>query len=162
MIFSIGSLILNLVFKAIPGLSSTYAKHRESMAVQDTKRQGIWSNTLLNAANIDVENRKLAMQERANTPGLMFLYYMVLGPPILYYLMYWADTIFAGQIWEINLYFFTIPIWDWEEYVLEKAPADLAEMGKWIIGIFIGGNTAVIGVVKGASALKAAGLLKGR
>lgn len=162
MIISIITMLITGVFKMVPGLASTYTKHRESMAVQDTKRQGIWSDTLLSAANIDVENRKLAMQERSNSPMLMRMYVVLLFFPILYYTMYWMDTIFAGQVWEINLYFFTIPIWDWEKYVLKAAPPDLAEMGKWLIGIFVGGNTAVNGIVKGAVALKASGIIKGR
>jgi hypothetical protein len=35
-------------------------------------------------------------------------------------------------------------------------------MGQWLIGIFIGGQTAVAGVVKGAKALKLAGLFTGK
>lgn len=162
MIFSIISMVFTGIFKLVPGLAGTYTSYKRDIAVQETERQGMWSQALVHAAQTDVENRKIAAAERANSPMLMFLYFLILIGPILYYMLFWFDTIFANQVWELDLYFFTIPIWDWQAYELTRAPDRLEEMGVWLIGIFVGGNTAVNGVVKGARALQLGGLLKGR
>lgn len=146
------------IFKLVPGLAQGWLNHKKSQAIQQTSRQEIWSDALVTAAHADVEHRKVAAQERANSPWLMRLYINIVFWPSLYYTVWWMDTIFAGQVWTI----FGWTIFDWGEFVLPAAPARLEEMGQWIIGIFIGGNTAVVGVVKGAKALRAIGMFKGQ
>ena len=150
--------LLSGVFRLAPGLAKSYLDHRKNESVQQTARQGTWAGALTNAAEADVEHRRIAAQERANSPWLMALYVNIILWPSLYYTMFWADTIFAGQVWTL----FGWTIFDWEAYELKAAPARLEEMGRWVIGLFIGGNTAVVGVVKGARALQAAGIFRGR
>lgn len=152
----------NMIIRLFRGIAGPILDHYKSKDIQTTKRQGIWATALIGAANADVENRRLAMQERANSPLLMWIYVMVLIGPVLYYLLFWFDTIFANQIWEIDLWLFTIPIWDWQEYELQRAPERLEDMGRWVIGIFLGATGAVTGIVKGAKALRAAGIFKGK
>ena len=135
--------------KIFRGVSEPILKHYQSKSIQETKRQGIWAKTLVEAAKADVENRRTAAQERANSPSLMIVYLLILIGPVLYYLLFWFDTIFADQVWSI----FGWTIWDWSVFELTRAPVRLEEMGLWIIGIFIGGNTAVAGVIKGAKIL---------
>jgi len=135
--------------KLFRGVSGPILAHYQSKDVQETTRQGIWATALVNAANADVENRKTAALERAASPTLMFVYILILFGPVLYYLLFWLDTIFTNQIWTVAGW----TIWDWSTFELTRAPQRLEEMGKWIIGIFIGGNTAVAGVIKGAKIL---------
>ena len=135
--------------KIFRGVSGPILKHYQSKELQETARQGIWAKTLVEAAQADVENRKIAAKERAGSPSLMFIYLMILFGPVLYYLLFWLDTIFGTQVWTI----LGFELWDWGQFELARAPARLEEMGKWVIGIFIGGNTAVAGVIKGAKIL---------
>lgn len=152
----------NTFLKVFRGIAGPILDHYKSKDIQVTQRQGLWAGALINAAQADVKNRELAQAERANNPWMMFVYFLILIGPVLYYFMFWMDTIFADQVWAINLYFFEINIWNWKEYELTRAPARLEDMGKWIIGIFIGGGAAVAGVVKGAKVLSAAGIFKGK
>lgn len=156
------SLIAKGLFGIIPGMADSYMKNQQNMAVQGTKRSGIWATALTDAAQADIENRKTAAAERSSSPFIMALYILAMIGPVTYYLMFWMDTIFANQVWSIPLYFTDIVIWDWTTYELQRAPDRLEEMGAWLIGVLVGANTAMVGVVKGAKALGNLGFFKGK
>lgn len=154
---SIGASAIVKIFRGIAGPILEHYQHKDR---QETERMGIWSNALVRASEADVDLRRIAAQERANNPALMVIYVLILIGPVTYYLLFWMDTIFADQRWAINLYLFEIPIWDWTTFEVARAPERLEEMGKWIIGIFLGAGTASAGVVKGAKILRAAKMFR--
>ena len=127
-----GASIFIKVFKGVAQPVLDYYKDKD---VAETTRQGTWSAALVKAAEIDVENKKIAVAERAGTPILMLLYVVLVVMPLLYYTLFWADTIFQFE-------------WD-----LPRAPARLEEFGQYILITFLGGGSAVFGVVKGAKIL---------
>jgi hypothetical protein len=145
--------IAKAVFGVVPGLATSYMKHQENRAIQGTKRQQVWAQSVTIAAQTDVENRKVAAQERMNHPILLAMYVLVLAGPVLYYLVFWMDTIFAGQDWGFI---------NWGSFNLPRAPARLEEMGVNIINVFIGGTVAVGGVTKTAKILANSGLFRGK
>lgn len=132
----------NIFVKLFKGAADSILEYYESKDTQETLRQGTWAHALVNAAKADVENRKVAAAERAGSPLMMTLYFLVVFPPIMYYGLFWADTIFQFS-------------WD-----LPRAPSRLEEFGQSILTIFIGGGTAVAGVVKGAKILSNAGIFR--
>lgn len=160
--FTILSMVFGGVFKLLPGLADSYFKAQQAAGVQGTKRTNAVTRALVHAAEIDVENRTVAAQERKDHPVLLWLYMLVLIGPILYYLMFWGDTIFGNQVWAINLYFFQVPLIDWTTYELTRAPDRLEEFGRDLILLFVGGSVAVNGVVKGVKEIGKTGLFKGK
>lgn len=146
------------IVKLFRGIAGPILQHYQAKDKQTTDRQGIWAKALVGAAHADVENRKTAAAERASNPILMGIYIMIMFPPALYWFLFWMDTIFSGQTWTI----FGWTIMDWATWNLPSAPKRLEAMGQEVLIVFIGGTSAVYGVVKGAKVLGAAGIFKGK
>lgn len=132
-----------MIVKVFRGISGPIFDHFKNKSVQETNRQGIWANALSRAAEADVEHRRLAQQERAANPIVMFLFLNIIGWPTLYWSLFWADTIFQFA-------------WD-----LPRAPERLEEYGKQVIQWGFGFGATSYGIIRSAKALKGAGIFKG-
>jgi len=132
----------NIFVKVFRGVAQPILDHYKSKDVAISARQGTWAGALVTAAQADVENRKTAVAERAGSPIIMSMYVILVVMPLLYYTLFWADTIFQFE-------------WD-----LPRAPARLEEFGQYILITFLGGGSAVFGIVKGAKVLANAGMFR--
>jgi len=129
--------------KLFRGVAGPVLDHYKEKEVQETARQSTWAQALVKAAEADVVNRKTAAEERAGNPWLMTLYINIVFWPMMYWTLFWLDTIFSG------LPFFNT--WD-----LPRAPERLEEFGQYVIVTFLGGGSAVFGITKGAKILRSA------
>ena len=130
------------IVKIFSGIAQPIVDYYKDKDTQETLRQGTWANALHQAALADVENRKTAAAERAGNPWLMALYINIVFWPMMYYTLFWVDTMFQFE-------------WD-----LARAPSRLEEFGQYILITFLGGGSAVFGVVKGAKVLANAGMFR--
>lgn len=151
----IASFSAGAIVKVFKGISGPIFDHYKSEGRIGTQRQGIWASALVQAAQTDVEHRKLAQQERASNPLIMFLFLNIIGWPTLYWSLFWADTIFAEQVWTV----FGFEIWNWVEYELPRAPERLEAYGKEVIQWGFGFGASSYGLIKGAKVLKGSGIL---
>lgn len=149
-----------VIVKLFRGIAGPILEHYQAKDVQVTARQGIWANALVGAAMADVENRRIAAEERGKHPILMALYVGVIAPVVFYWMLFWLDTIFAGQIWRVPWLGWTVM--DWVSWDLPRAPQRLEEMGKEVLVVFLGGGSAVYGVTKAANIMKGSGLFRGK
>ena len=152
------------IFRGVAGPILEHFQHKDR---QVSVRQGTSAAALVSASQADVEHRRLAMQERASNPFLMGIYVMIIIGPALYWFLFWMDTIFAGQVWTLHLeiWGWTLIEWEimnWVTWDLPRAPKRLEEYGKQILMTFIGGGSAVVGMVGAAKALNKAGIFRGK
>jgi hypothetical protein len=132
----------NIFLKVFSGISKPILDYYKDKDTAETIRQGTWAKALVTAAQADVENRKTAQAERASSPIIMMMYVALVVMPLMYYTLFWADTIFQFE-------------WD-----LPRAPQRLEEFGQYILITFLGGGSAVFGIVKGAKVLANAGIFR--
>jgi hypothetical protein len=135
------SLTVNAIIKVFGGISKPILDYYTEKGKTEVAAQGQFQKTLIKAAKIDVENRKLAQQERASSPFVMALYLWVVFWPATYYTLFWMDTIFSQ-----------IPPFTW--FDLPRAPERLEEFGQYILVTFLGGGSAVYGVTKAVRIFK--------
>ena len=138
----IASVGASSIVKVFTGISGPIFKHFQSKDIQETNRQGIWADAMMEAAKADVAHRRLAQRERASNPFIMFMFLNIIGWPTLYWSLFWADTIFQ---------------FDWD---LPRAPERLEAYGKEVIQWGFGFGASTYGIIKGARVLKGAGLFR--
>lgn len=123
------------------GISKPILDYYQEKGKTEVAAQGQFQATLIKAAQLDVENRKLAAAERASSPWVMGLYLWIVFWPAAYYTAFWMDTIFSQ-----------IPPFTW--FDLPRAPERLEEFGQYILVTFLGGGSAVYGVTKAVKIFK--------